>query len=105
MLVVSAVAACVGRRPEPVVTETAQVLPAFPALERDGLRWEYDALADHERLLDVSGGARVDVTADRPDLVLALRVEALRALGVRDLGALREAHRPAAETLRRLGYL
>lgn len=82
-------------------------LPAHPTIQIDGLRYEYDALRDYERLLDVSdpGKAPADVTSARAGDVLRLRARVLSDLGIDSLDVLRDAHREAADALRHLGYM
>lgn len=94
--------------PAQVVAASAEAtLPAHPWLERDGIRYEYDALRDNERVLlvDPASGSLVDVSAERPADLARLRALLLRELGVSSLATLRDAHAPAAAALRRLGYL
>jgi hypothetical protein len=87
-----------GRGPE---------IPAYSVIERDGLRYEYDALAGRETLLELraAGEKPVDVTATRPAEVQRFREELCRSLGVESLDEIREEHAEAAESLKRLGYL
>lgn len=86
-------------------TVDAGTLAPLQHIERDGLRYEYDALTDAERLLDVSDpSAPKDVSKSRPADVERLRADLVARLGISGLGALRDAHKAAADELRRLGY-
>ena len=82
-------------------------IPARGSVEDGGLRYEFDALTGREALLDISFGPDQvrDVLADRPDDVERMRVKLARKLGVRSLDDMVDAHRAAADQLRRLGYL
>jgi hypothetical protein len=78
--------------------------PAHASVDEAGLRYEYDALCDRERLVETAR-PDVDLSSERPADVLRLRAVMLRRLGLADLEAMRAPHRAAAEELHRLGYL
>lgn len=81
--------------------------PAQVSVERDGLRYEFDALTGTERLVDLSqpGPVRTNLVNERLEDAARLRVEACRKLGIDGLDELVREHRREADELRRLGYL
>jgi hypothetical protein len=82
-------------------------LPAYAHIERDGLRYEFEALTSRERLSEIApdGSRGRDVLAERRDAAARLRAALEAELGVDSLERLVEAHSDAAESLRALGYL
>ena len=82
-------------------------LPAYATIERNGLRYEYDALTGREHLYVVAEplATRRDVVGERPADVQRLRRELESELGIQSVETLRDVHREEAEVLRRLGYL
>jgi hypothetical protein len=82
-------------------------LPAYATIERDGLRYEFEALRGRESLVEIGPDGRPgrDVLLERGDAARRLRAALEAELGVDSLDRLVEAHHDAAESLRRLGYL
>jgi hypothetical protein len=80
---------------------------AVVAIERDGLRYQYNTLTGRECLYDRDSPPeeRRDLAADRPLDLRRLRRLLEAELGVPDLGVLHEPHRETADALRGLGYL
>jgi len=80
-------------------------LPAHPVVERDGLRYEFNALTGVESLLDLSASPPRELVRHREEELSRMRDLLCRDLRIDGLGRLVDAHREQAEGLRRLGYL
>lgn len=80
---------------------------AVVAIERDGLRYQFNPLTGREYLFDrdASPDERRDLGRDRPLDLERLRRLLAEELGVPDLGVLHAPHRQTAEALRAMGYL
>jgi len=94
-------------RSAPPPAKPPESIPSLVFLERDGLRYEYDALRGTERLYDLAEPPprHEDLTASRPDDAARLRNAILADLHLDSLDALREMYAQEAEQLRRMGYL
>jgi len=91
----------------PRSTTSPAQLPARVSVEDNGLRYAFDALTGRESLVDVTSdaGDRIDLIDSRPDDAERMRRLLVRDLDIESLSELVDAHRPAADELRRLGYL
>lgn len=81
--------------------------PARVHIERDGMRYEYNAILGVESLTvtGAPGAPRRDVLAERPDAAERLRRALAAELGVDSLDELRADHEDEIASMRALGYL
>lgn len=84
----------------------ARPTPAHVSIERDGFRYEYDAVAGTESLTDMSvpAAARVNLAGSRQDETKRLRGLLETQLDVDSLDRLHAEHLRDLEDVRRLGY-
>jgi hypothetical protein len=75
------------------------------AIEKDGLRYEFNAVMGTSTLHDVSADDRRNLLAERPAEAAALQRALLDDAGADSLEALRAPHRAIIESLQHLGYL
>jgi hypothetical protein len=75
------------------------------AIEREGFRYEFNAVTGVTTLRALGGDLHPNVIAERPQEAARLEKALLEDVGAESLEALREPHRETIESLESLGYL